>query len=95
MDDPSITEHRDWQSRQKLLINSLHELALQLWKKGLNGVLHRHDDCKKVQHHQRVEEVLEIRHYYGKPELLSESDRDFCNSHLNQNLHLTPTNRRR
>ena len=92
MDDPSVTTHRAWQSRKILLMRSLSDLSEQLWK-GRNEVLHRNDE-REAQRHQSAEEV-EIRHYHEKPELLSVSDRHYCDRPLKQILHSSPTNRRR
>ena len=92
MDDPSVTAHRAWQSRKTLLMRSLYDLSEQLWK-GRNEVLQRNDE-REVQRHQSAEAV-EIRHYYEKPELLSVSDRHYCDRPLKQILHSSPTNRRR
>lgn len=78
--------------RLRYLLKSLFTLTTAIWK-GRNESLHG----KSISTTTRVLclEENEIRHYHTQPELLSHSDRHYCERPLSTILKSQPSNRRR
>ena len=89
---PNVNSRDTAQSRLRHVMTTLHDLSLAIWK-GRNEYVHRADASTDLQLHRR--EDLEIQHYHDHPEMLSHSDRHYCERPLQKILRSTPANRRR
>lgn len=78
--------------RLRHLLKALFTLTTTIWK-DQNERLHG-ESTSKLTSANRLEDI-EIIHYHAQPELLSQSDRHYCERPLALILKSTPTNRRR